>query len=301
MNLSVQLCNMTLDNPLIAASGVFGYGYDYTDQLKSMGCCSVKGTTVTPRFGNETPRIAECDSGLLNSVGLQNPGIDSVIAQELPRLSQVYDRPVLANMSGFAVEEFVTLAERFNDAPNVGILEVNISCPNVHGGGLAFGNNPEAAAQVTKAVKAVSKKPVFVKLSPNTADIVSVAKACEAAGADGLSLINTLLGMRLDARTGKPILANVKGGLSGPCVFPVALRMVYEVAGAVDIPVIGIGGVDSALKVIEMMSAGARAVQIGSAFLRDPGVFARIAQELPTRLADIGVKDINDIVGRAHA
>ncbi len=291
---------MDLKNPLIAASGVFGYGYEYPEVLPYLGTFSIKGTTVSTRFGNATPRIAEAPSGMLNSVGLQNPGIDRVLEHELPTLKKIYPSPVLANISGFAVEDFVTLAERMNEAENVGVLEVNISCPNVHGGGLAFGNSPSAAAQVTSAVKKVTKKPIFIKLSPNTGDIKSVAKACEEAGADGLSLINTLTGMRLDRKTGKPILANVTGGLSGPCVFPVAVRMVYDVYSVVKIPVIGIGGITSAHDVLEMMSAGATAVQIGAAFLKNPRVFEEINEALPDALLAIGCDDINEIIGRAH-
>ncbi len=301
MNLSVNLSGVKLDNPIIAASGVIGYGYEFNDifDIGILGSISFKGTTAEPRFGNPTPRIAETDSGMLNSVGLQNPGLSAVLSQELPRLFEVYKKPVIANISGFSTDEFVTLAAAFDKVEQVGIIELNISCPNVHGGGMAFGADPEQAGAVTNAVKKVTGKPLYVKLSPNVTDIVAVAKACESAGADGLCLINTLLGMRIDYKTGRPILANRTGGLSGPAVFPVALRMVYDVASAIKIPIIGLGGVNNAQKVVEMMSAGASAVQIGAEYLTNPGIYKEVIDSLPTVLNEIGFDDINKIIGRS--
>ena len=271
VDLSVTLSGLKLDNPIIPASGTFGYGYEFAElyDINILGSFSFKGTTREPRFGNPTPRIAECASGMLNAVGLQNPGIDAVISQELPRLKQVFYKPVVANISGFSVEEYVECCRRIDGEPQVGLIEVNVSCPNVHDGGMSFGTTPESAAQVTRAVKAVTTKPVYIKLSPNVTDIAAIAVACEEAGADGISLINTLMGMRIDPRTRKPVLANVTGGLSGEAVFPVALRMVWQVFKAVKIPIIGMGGVCRAEQVIEMMLAGAAAVQVGAANLVD--------------------------------
>lgn len=270
--LSVNLCGEELDNPVIPASGTFGYGYEFAElyNINCLGTFSFKGTTKEPRFGNPTPRIAECTAGMINAVGLQNPGVDKVISEELPRLKKCFNKKVMANVSGFSVDEYAYTCERLDSQEQVGWLEVNVSCPNVHGGGMSFGTDPKAAAQVTKAVKAVTKKPVIIKLSPNVTDIVSIAKACEDAGADGISLINTLLGMRIDLRTKKPVIANTMGGFSGSAIFPVALRMVYQVSSTVNIPVVGMGGVSSAEDVIEMMLAGATAVEIGAANLVDP-------------------------------
>lgn len=270
--LSVNLCGEELDNPAIPASGTFGYGYEFAElyNINCLGTFSFKGTTKEPRFGNPTPRIAECTAGMINAVGLQNPGVDKVISEELPRLKKCFNKKVMANVSGFSVDEYAYTCERLDSQEQVGWLEVNVSCPNVHGGGMSFGTDPKAAAQVTKAVKAVTKKPVIIKLSPNVTDIVSIAKACEDAGADGISLINTLLGMRIDLRTKKPVIANTMGGFSGSAIFPVALRMVYQVSSTVNIPVVGMGGVSSAEDVIEMMLAGATAVEIGAANLVDP-------------------------------
>ena len=272
VDLSVNLAGVRLDNPVIPASGTFGFGEEFKDlyDLDILGAISFKGTTVAPRLGNPVPRIAECSSGLINSVGLQNPGIDAVIAEQLPRMRSFFHKPIIANISGFAVEEFVTLAERLSREPQVEIIEVNVSCPNVHGGGMSFGTDPKSVAEVTRSVKQVSARPVFVKLSPNVTDIVAVAKACEEAGADGICLINTLLGMRIDIARRKPVIANKMGGFSGPAVFPVALRMVYQVSKACSIPVMGCGGVASADDVIEMMMAGATAVQVGAANLVNP-------------------------------
>ena len=298
---AVTLCGIELDNPVIPASGTFGYGYEFAElyDINVLGTFSFKGTTKEPRFGNPTPRIADAASGMLNAVGLQNPGVEKVISEELPKLAKVFHKPVMANVSGFSVDDYVYTCKKLDKQPQVGWLEVNISCPNVHGGGMSFGTDPKAAAEVTAAVKKVTTKPVIMKLTPNVTDIVSVAKACEDAGADGISLINTLLGMRIDIKTGRPILANTTGGLSGPAVFPVALRMVYQVAKAVKIPVIGMGGVSSVRDVIEMMMAGAAAVEIGAANLVDPFVCQRIIRELPNALSELGYSDINDIIGLA--
>ena len=270
--LSVNLCGIELDNPVIPASGTFGYGYEFAEiyDINCLGTFSFKGTTKDPRFGNPTPRIAECTAGMINAVGLQNPGVDKVIAEELPKLKACFHKPVMANVSGFSVEDYAYTCERLDKEEQVGWLEVNVSCPNVHGGGMSFGTNPEAAAEVTRAVKKVTKKPVIIKLSPNVTDIVSIAKACEEAGADGISLINTLLGMRIDLRTKRPIIKNTMGGFSGPAIFPVALRMVYQVAHAVNIPVVGMGGVSTAEDVIEMMLAGAAACEVGAESLANP-------------------------------
>ena len=300
--LSVSLCGIELTNPIIPASGTFGYGHEFSQfyDLDLLGSFSMKGTTLYPRFGNPTPRIAEAPAGMLNAVGLQNPGVDAVIAEELPRLKAVFHKPVMANVSGFSVEEYTQVCARFDAEPQVGWLEVNISCPNVHGGGMSFGTDPKAAAEVTRAVKAVTAKPVIVKLSPNVTDIVSIAKACEDAGADGLSLINTLLSLRIDLKTRKPILANTTGGLSGPAVFPLALRMVWQVSQAVKIPVIGLGGVSSAEDAAEMMLAGATAVQVGAANLRDPFACPKIIEALPAVLDRMGAENIREIIGGAH-
>lgn len=300
--LSVDLCGITLDNPVIPASGTFGYGYEYAElyDINCLGTFSFKGTTKEPRFGNPTPRIAECTAGMINAVGLQNPGVENVISHELPLLKDCFHKPVMANISGFSVEEYAYTCKKLDAQPQVGWLEVNVSCPNVHGGGMSFGTDPKAAAEVTRAVKAVTTKPVIVKLSPNVTDIVSIAKACEDAGADGISLINTMLGMRIDLRTRKPVIANKMGGFSGSAIFPVALRMVYQVANAVKIPVVGMGGVSSAEDVIEMMLAGATAVEIGAANLVDPYVCRDIVNDLPGVMDKYGIENLKDIIGGAH-
>ena len=301
VNTKVTLSGWTLDNPVIPASGTFGYGDEFKDfyDINMLGTSSFKGTTKEPRFGNPTPRIAECREGLINSVGLQNPGIEAVINEELPKMKKFFDKKVIANISGFSLDEYVYCCEKIDKEDQVGIIEVNISCPNVHGGGMAFGTDPKMAAEITKAVKAVTTKPVYIKLSPNVTDIVSIAKACEDAGADGLSLINTLLGMRINLKTGKPIIANTMGGFSGPAIFPVALRMVYQVSHAVNIPVIGMGGVSTAEDVIEMMYAGATAVQVGAANLKNPYACKEIIEDLPKVMEKYGIKDLNDIIGKA--
>ena len=303
VDMRVTLSGWTLDNPVIPASGTFGYGREFAElyDINILGSFSFKGTTLHPRYGNPLPRIAECPGGLLNAVGLQNPGIEHVVQHELIELKEHYKKPVIANISGFSIEEYTACCSMVDKADNVGILEVNVSCPNVHGGGLSFGTTPESAAEVTAAVKAVTTKPVYIKLSPNVTDIVSIARACEQAGADGLSLINTLLGMRIDTRARRPLLANRTGGLSGPAVFPVALRMVYDVAGAVSIPVIGMGGVSSAQDVVEMMMAGAAAVQVGSANLVDPYACKRIIEDLPALMEELGVARLADIIGAAQS
>lgn len=299
VDLSVNLAGVRLDNPVIPASGTFGFGEEFKDlyDLDILGAISFKGTTVAPRLGNPVPRIAECSSGLINSVGLQNPGLDAVIAEQLPRMRSFFHKPIIANISGFAVEEFVTLAERLSREPQVEIIEVNVSCPNVHGGGMSFGTDPKSVAEVTRSVKQVSARPVFVKLSPNVTDIVAVAKACEEAGADGICLINTLLGMRIDIARRKPVIANKMGGFSGPAVFPVALRMVYQVSKACSIPVMGCGGVASADDVIEMMMAGATAVQVGAANLVNPYACKQIVEDLPKRMESLGIEKLSDIIG----
>lgn len=296
-DLSVTLSGVHLDNPVIPASGTFGFGQEFLPyyDINILGSLSFKGTTAQARFGNLTPRIAECHDGMLNSVGLQNPGVEHVIAEELPALRRVFRKPIIANISGFSVEEYVRCVELLTGEEQVEILEINISCPNVRHGGMAFGTSPEAAAEITRAVKQVATKPVYMKLSPNVTDIVSIARACEDAGADGLSLINTLLGMRIDLRRRRPVLANVMGGYSGPGVFPVALRMVYQVTGAVKIPVIGMGGVGSARDVIEMMLAGAKAVQVGAANLVDPCACKTIIEELPLEMEKLGIDRLSDI------
>ncbi len=296
-DLSVTLSGVRLDNPVIPASGTFGFGQEFLPyyDINVLGSLSFKGTTREARFGNETPRIAECPAGMLNSVGLQNPGVDHVIAEELPALRRVFHKPIIANISGFSVADYVDAAEKLTREEQVAILEINISCPNVHGGGMAFGTSCEAAAEITRAVKRVATKPVYMKLSPNVTDIVSIAKACEDAGADGLSLINTLLGMRIDLKRRKPVLANVMGGYSGPGVFPVALRMVYQVTGAVRIPVIGMGGVSCARDVLEMLMAGARAVQVGAANLVNPCACRDIIDQLPEEMDKLGIDRLSDI------
>lgn len=300
--LIVNLCGEELDNPVIPASGTFGYGYEFAElyDINCLGTFSFKGTTKEPRFGNPTPRIAECTAGMINAVGLQNPGVDKVISEELPRLKKCFNKKVMANVSGFSVDEYAYTCERLDSQEQVGWLEVNVSCPNVHGGGMSFGTDPKAAAQVTKAVKAVTKKPVIIKLSPNVTDIVSIAKACEDAGADGISLINTLLGMRIDLRAKKPVIANTMGGFSGSAIFPVALRMVYQVSSAVNIPVVGMGGVSSAEDVIEMMLAGATAVEIGAANLVDPFICKKIVEALPAAADKYNINELKDIIGGAH-
>ena len=299
VNLGVELCGIHLDNPIIPASGTFGFGYEFADiyDINVLGTFSFKGTTKDPRFGNPTPRIAECTAGMINAVGLQNPGVEKVISEELPKLKKCFNKPVMANVSGFAVEDYAYTCERLDKCEQVGWLEVNVSCPNVHGGGMSFGTSPEVAAQVTKAVKAVTTKPVIIKLSPNVTDIVSIAKACEEAGADGISLINTLLGMRIDLRTKKPVIANTMGGFSGSAIFPVAVRMVYQVAKAVKIPVVGMGGVTTAEDVVEMMLAGATAVQVGAANLVDPFACKNIIDDLPRVMEKYGINSLNEIIG----
>lgn len=295
--MKVNLCGIELDNPIIPASGTFGFGYEFAElyDINILGTFSFKGTTKDPRFGNPTPRIAETPCGMINAVGLQNPGVEKVISEELPRLAKCFHKPVMANVSGFSVEEYVYTCEKIDKCDQVGWIEVNISCPNVHGGGMAFGTTPEGAAAVTKAVKVVTTKPIIIKLSPNVTDIVAIAKACEAAGADGISLINTLLGMRIDLRTKKPVIANTMGGFSGPAIFPVALRMVYQVAHAVSIPVVGMGGVSTAEDVIEMMLAGATAVEVGAANLVDPLVCKTIIEDLPRVMEKYGISKLTDL------
>jgi len=299
--LSVNLCGISLSNPVIPASGTFGYGYEFAEayDINELGTFSFKGTTKDPRFGNPTPRIAECTAGMINAVGLQNPGVEKVISQELPKLKKCFHKPVMANVSGFSVEDYAYTCERLDKEEQVGWLEVNISCPNVHGGGMSFGTQPAAAAEVTKAVKAVTTKPVIIKLSPNVTDIVSIAKACEDAGADGISLINTLLGMRIDLNRRKPIIANKMGGFSGSAIFPVAVRMVYQVANAVKIPVVGMGGVSSAEDVIEMMLAGATAVEVGAANLVNPYIYRDIIRDLPRVMEKYRIENLSDIIGGA--
>ena len=299
--LKVKLCGIELDNPVIPASGTFGYGREFAElyDINILGTFSFKGTTKDPRFGNPTPRIAETSSGMLNAVGLQNPGVDKVISEELPALARIFHKPVMANVSGFSVEDYVYTCEKLDKEPQVGWLEVNISCPNVHGGGMSFGTDPKAAAEVTAAVKKVTTKPVIVKLTPNVTDIAAMAKACEDAGADGISLINTLLGMRIDIKTRRPLLANTTGGLSGPAIFPVALRCVWQAAKAVDIPVVGMGGVSSARDVLEMMMAGAAAVEVGAANLTDPFACKKIIEALPEEMDRLGIDRLEDIIGAA--
>lgn len=302
MDTSVILSGLALSNPVIPASGTFGYGYEFAEwyDINLLGSFSFKGTTKEPRFGNPTPRIAECENGLINAVGLQNPGVEKVISEELPKLAKCFSKPVIANVSGFSVEEYQYTCEKLDKEEQVGLLEVNVSCPNVHGGGMSFGTSSESAATVTRAVKEVTKKPVYIKLSPNVTDIVSIAKACEDAGADGISLINTLLGMRIDLKTKKPVIANKMGGFSGPAIKPVALRMVYQVYEAVKIPIIGMGGVSSAEDVLEFMLAGATAVEVGAANLIDPFACKKIVENLPLVMEKYGVNKLSDIIGGAH-
>jgi len=297
--LTVDLCGITLDNPVIPASGTFGYGYEYAElyDINCLGTFSFKGTTKDPRFGNPTPRIAECNAGMINAVGLQNPGVEKVISEELPKLKRCFHKPVMANVSGFSIDDYIYTCEKLDRQEQVGWLEVNVSCPNVHGGGMSFGTDPASAAAVTSAVKKVTTKPVIVKLSPNVTDIVSIAKACADAGADGISLINTMLGMRIDLRTRKPIIANKMGGFSGSAIFPVAVRMVYQVANAVKVPVVGMGGVSSAEDVIEMMLAGATAVQVGAANLVDPYICRTIIQKLPDVMDQYRINNLSEIIG----
>ena len=298
-SLKVNLCGIELSNPVIPASGTFGYGYEFAElyDINELGTFSFKGTTKDPRFGNPTPRIAECSAGMINAVGLQNPGVEKVIAEELPKLKKCFHKPVMANVSGFSVEDYAYTCEKLDKEEQVGWLEVNVSCPNVHGGGMSFGTQPEAAAEVTRAVKAVTTKPVIIKLSPNVTDIVSIAKACEDAGADGISLINTMLGMRIDLNRRRPVIANTMGGFSGSAIFPVAVRMVYQVANAVKVPVIGIGGVSSAEDVIEMMMAGATAVEVGAANLVNPYVCRDIIRELPAAMDKYNINTLREIIG----
>ena len=297
--MNVNLCGIELDNPIIPASGTFGFGYEFAElyDINCLGTFSFKGTTKDSRFGNPTPRIAECTQGMINAVGLQNPGVEKVISEELPKLFKVFNKKVMANVSGFSVDDYAYTVEKLDSVDRIGWFEVNVSCPNVHGGGMSFGTNPEAAAEVTRAVRKVTKKPIIIKLSPNVTDIVSIAKACEEAGADGISLINTLLGMRIDLRTKKPVIANKMGGFSGPAIFPVAVRMVYQVANAVNIPVVGMGGVSSAEDVIEMMLAGSTAVEVGAANLVNPYACRDIIADLPRVMAKYGIENLSDIIG----
>ena len=299
VNTKANLCGIELSNPVIPASGTFGYGYEFAElyDINELGTFSFKGTTKDPRFGNPTPRIAECTAGMINAVGLQNPGVEKVIAEELPKLKACFHKPVMANVSGFSVEDYAYTCEKLDKEDQVGWLEVNVSCPNVHGGGMSFGTSPQAAAEVTKAVKAVTTKPVIIKLSPNVTDIVSIAKACEEAGADGISLINTMLGMRINLNNRKPIIANTMGGFSGPAIFPIAVRMVYQVAQAVKIPVIGMGGVSSAEDVLEMMLAGATAVEVGAANLVNPYICRDIIRDLPRVMEKYRIENLKDIIG----
>ena len=302
VDLGTNLCGLKLSNPVIPASGTFGFGEEFKDfyDLNILGSISVKGTTREPRFGNETPRIAECTSGMLNSVGLQNPGVEAVVADKLPKMKEFFTKKVIANISGFSFDEFEYSCAKIDKADNVGIIEVNISCPNVHGGGMSFGTDAKSAAEVTRRVKKVTTKPVFIKLTPNVTNISEIAKACEAAGADGISLINTLLGMRIDLKTKKPVLANKKGGFSGRAVLPVALRCVYEVYEAVNIPLMGMGGISSAEDVIEMMLCGAAAVQIGAENLVNPYACKEIIEDLPRAMKKYGIKSLKEIIGGAH-
>lgn len=298
----VSLSGWELDNPVIPASGTFGFGYEFAElyDINKLGSLSLKGTTAEPRFGNPTPRIAECNQGLINSVGLQNPGVDQVISEELPKLKSVFSKKAVANVSGFSVEDYVSTCAKMDAQEQVGILEVNVSCPNVHNGGMAFGTDPKSAAEVTAAVKAVTKKPVYMKLSPNVTDIVAIARACADAGADGFSMINTLLGMRIDKKTRKPVVANKMGGFSGPAIFPVAVRMVYQVYEACGLPIIGMGGISTAEDVIEMMLAGATAVEVGAANLVDPYASLKIVEDLPAVMEKYNINSLTEIIGGAH-
>ena len=298
----VTLSGIVLDNPVIPASGTFGYGYEFAElyDINCLGTFSFKGTTREERFGNPTPRIAECEAGMINAIGLQNPGVDRVISEELPKLKKCFSKPVMANVSGFSVEDYVYTCEKLDKEDQIGWLEVNISCPNVHGGGMTFGTSPDAAAEVTRAVKAVTEKPVYIKLTPNVTDIAEIASACEEAGADGISLINTLLGMRIDLKAKRPVIANTMGGFSGSAIKPVALRMVYQVYNAVKVPVIGIGGISTAEDVVEMMLAGATAVQVGAANLVDPFACRKIIEDLPGVMEKYGIDSLAEIIGGAH-
>ncbi len=302
VNTKVTLCGIELDNPLIPASGTFGYGKEFSElyDINCLGSFSFKGTTLEARFGNPTPRIAECEAGMINAVGLQNPGVEAVVNHELPELKKFFHKPVMANICGFSLEEYTRVSEILDKEEQVGWLEINVSCPNVHGGGMSFGVTPEGAASVVRAVKAVTTKPVIIKLSPNVTDIVSIAKACEAEGADAISMINTMLGMRIDLKTKKPVIANKMGGFSGPAIKPVALRMVYQVYEAVKIPIVGMGGLSSAEDVIEMMLAGATAVEIGSANLVDPFACRDIVEKLPGVMEKYKINNLKDIIGGAH-
>ena len=297
--MSVNLAGITLDNPVIPASGTFGYGYEFAElyDINILGTFSFKGTTKDPRFGNPTPRIAECYSGMINAVGLQNPGVDKVISEELPKLKKCFSKKVMANVSGFSIDEYAYTCEKIDKCDEVGWIEVNISCPNVHGGGMSFGTDPKSAEEVTRAVKKVTTKPVFIKLTPNVTDIVSIAKACENGGADGISLINTMLGMRIDLKKRAPVIANKMGGFSGSAIFPVAVRMVYQVSKAVNLPVIGMGGVSTAEDVIEMMMAGATAVEVGAANLVNPFVCKEIIEDLPRVMDKYGINSLEEIIG----
>ncbi|MBQ7320095.1 MAG: dihydroorotate dehydrogenase [Clostridia bacterium] len=303
VNLSVNLSGIEMANPIIPASGTFGFGYEFAElyDINCLGTFSFKGTTLNPRFGNPTPRIAECEGGMLNAVGLQNPGVDKVISEELPKLAKVFHKPVMANVSGFSLEEYVETVRKLDGEKQIGWFEVNISCPNVHGGGMSFGTSAASAAQVTEAVRKVTSKPLYIKLSPNVTDITEIARACEASGADGVSLINTLMGMRIDLKKKKPVLANVTGGFSGPAIMPVALRMVYQVYKAVNIPIIGMGGISTAEDVIEMMLAGATAVQVGAANLINPYASRDIIDALPAAMEKYGIRSLSEIIGAAHA
>ena len=302
VNTKVTLCGIEMDNPIIPASGTYGFGYEFAElyDINILGSLSFKGTTLEPRFGNPTPRIAECEGGMLNAVGLQNPGVDTVKSRELPKLREVFKKPTMANVSGFSEYEYVTTVEKLDSESDIGWFEVNISCPNVHGGGMSFGTSPESAEAITRAVRKVTKKPLIIKLSPNVTDIVSIAKACEAGGADGVSLINTLLGMRIDLKKRKPLLANKTGGYSGPAILPVAVRMVYQVFDAVKIPIVGMGGITTAEDVIEFMLAGATAVEVGAANLVNPYACRDIINDLPRVMEKYGIKNLSDIIGGAH-
>lgn len=302
VNTKVTLCGVEMDNPVIPASGTFGFGYEFAEiyDINCLGTFSFKGTTKDTRFGNPTPRIAECNSGMINAVGLQNPGVDKVLSEELPKLKKCFYKPVMANVSGFSVEDYAYTVEKLDSENQIGWFEVNVSCPNVHGGGMSFGTSPEAAAEVTRACRKVTNKPLLIKLSPNVTDIVSIAKACEDAGADGISMINTLLGMRIDLKTKKPVIANKMGGFSGPAIKPVALRMVYQVYDSVKIPIVGMGGISTAEDVVEMMLAGATAVQVGAANLIDPYCCKEIIEKLPEVMAKYNINDLKSIIGGAH-
>ncbi len=302
VNTKTTLCGVELTNPVIPASGTFGFGYEFNDiyDINVLGAISIKGTTKEARFGNPTPRIAECTAGLINSIGLQNPGIDAVIEKEIPKLRKVYHKPIIANISGFSIEEYVHCCEKINNVKDVQIIEVNISCPNVHKGGMSFGTQPQNAQAVVEAVRKVTNKPLFIKLTPNVTDIVEIAKACEQGGADGISLINTSQGMRIDLKKRKPIIANKMGGFSGRAIFPIALKMVYQVYQAVKLPIMGIGGVSSAEDVIEMMMAGASAVQVGAENLVNPYACRDIINNLPYVMNKYKIENLTDIIGEAH-